>query len=385
MNTLGDVFRRYGPAFRARWGSQLSGQQLAAMHAIEACRTERLGGQVYRCPHCDQVRYSYHSCRNRHCPTCQHDAAQDWLARQQDLLLPVPYFLVTFTLPGVLRAVAFQHQAQVYDLLFRASAAALQQLAQDPRFVGGQIGMVGVLQTWTRDLRYHPHIHYLVAGGGLAADGRRWQTARADFLVHVKPLAILFRAKLRAALRQTNLWASIPAAVWQQDWVVDCRPVGSGQTALKYLAPYVFRVALSNKRILALEEGVVSFRYQDGQTGQSHSCSLPADTFIERFLMHILPKGFVKVRYYGLFRVGARQQLKRLRAQLVLQQRKGELLAAVKATARPGTLTGLVCPRCGQEMRLEGVLARQRGPPTAEFRVCGVAFTRGKEGDRVGR
>jgi hypothetical protein len=157
--TLGDVFRRYGPAYRARWGSQLSASQLAAMHAIEACRIAALGGQVYRCPHGDATRYGYHSCRNRHGPTCQHDAAQDWLARQQNLLLPVPYFLVTFTLPGALRTIAYQHQAQVYDLLFRASAAALQQLAQDPRFLGGQIGMVGVLQTWTRDLRSHPHIH----------------------------------------------------------------------------------------------------------------------------------------------------------------------------------------------------------------------------------
>lgn len=366
MTTLGDVFRCYGPAYRARWGSQLSPQQLAALHAIEACRTEALGGQLYRCPHCDQLRYSYHSCRNRHCPTCQHDAAQDWLARQQELLLPVPYFLVTFTLPGALRAIAFQHQALIYDLLFRASAAALQHLAQDPRFLGGQIGMLGVLQTWTRDLRYHPHIHYLVPGGGLAADGRTWTTAKADFLVHVKPLAVLFRAKLRAALRQTELWASIPAEVWGQDWVVDCRPVGSGRTALKYLAPYVFRVALSNKRILAMADGQVTFRYQDGETRQTRTCTLPAETFIERFLQHILPKGFVKVRYYGLFRVGARQQLTRLRAQLVLQQRKVELLPAVKESVRPVALLGPVCPSCGHEMRLERVLPPQRAPPEVQ-------------------
>ena len=366
MITLGEVFRRYGPEYRARWGSQLSPPQLAAMHAIEACRTEALGGQVYRCPHCDATRYAYHSCRNRHCPTCQHDAAQDWLARQQELLLPVPYFLVTFTLPGALRAVAYQHQALVYDLLFRAAATALQQLAQDPRFVGGQLGLVGVLQTWTRDLRYHPHIHYLVPAGGLAADGRSWKTARANFLVHVTPLAILFRAKLRAALRQTELWGSIPAAVWQQDWVVDCRPVGSGRTALKYLAPYVFRVALSNNRILAMADGQVTFRYQDGESRQTRTCTLPAETFIERFLAHILPKGFVKVRYYGLFRVGARQHLARLRAQLVLQQRKVELLPAAEEPAAPASRLGPVCPSCGQEMRVERVLPPQRAPPAQE-------------------
>jgi len=364
--TLGEVFRRYGPDYRARWGSQLSPPQLAAMHAIAACRTERLGGQVYRCPDCHTTRYAYHSCRNRHCPTCQHAAAQEWLARQQELFLPVPYFLVTFTLPGALRAVAAQHQALVYDLLFRASAAALPQLAQDPRFVGGQLGMVGVLQTWTRDLRYHPHIHYLVPGGGLAPDGRTWMTARADFLVHVTPLALLFRAKLRAALRQTKLWASIPAEVWRQDWVVACRPVGSGRTALKYLAPYVFRVALRNNRILAMADGQVTFRYQDGESRQTRTCALPAEAFIDRFLQHILPKGFVKVRYDGLFRVGARQHLTRLRAQLVLLQRKVALDSPLEAAPEPATRLGPVCPSCGREMRLERVLPPQRAPPAQE-------------------
>ncbi|NTW98093.1 MAG: IS91 family transposase [Oscillochloris sp.] len=363
MLTLGAVFRQYGPDYRARWGSQLSPHQLAAMHAMEACRTEALGGQVYRCPQCDATRYCYHSCRNRHCPTCQHDAAQDWLAHQQDLLLPVPYFLVTFTLPGALRAVAFAHQARLYDLLFRASAAALQELAQDPRFLGGQLGLLGVLQTWTRDLRYHPHIHYLVPGGGLAPDGRTWMTAKATFLVHVKPLARLFRAKLRAALRQTDLWASIPATVWQQDWVVDCRPVGSGRTALTYLAPYVFRVALSNNRILAMADGQVTFRYQDGATHQTKTCTLPAEAFIARFLAHILPKGFVKVRYYGLFRVGARQHLARLRAQLVLQQRKAEQAAADDRSAAPPPPQEQICPGCGHVMRLERTLPPQRAPP----------------------
>jgi hypothetical protein len=297
------------------------------------------------------TRYSYHSCRNRHCPTCQQDAAQAWLVRQQDLLLPVPYFLVTFTLPGGLRDVAYRHQTLIYDLFFRSSAAALQQLAQDPRFLGGQLGMVGVLQTWTRDLRYHPHIHYLVPGGGLASDGRTWVTAKADFLVHVKPLAILFRAKLRAALRQTKVWASIPAEIWRQDWVVDCRPVRSGRTALKYLAPYIFRVALNNNLLLSMQDGQITFRYQDGATHQTKSCTLPAEAFIQRFLAHILPKGFVKVRYYGLFRVGQRQKLARLRAQLVLQQRQTELLTPPDeprvAVATLGLSAQVVVRRCG--------------------------------------
>jgi hypothetical protein len=181
--------------------------------------------------------------------------------------------------------------------------------------------------------------------------------------VHVKPLAILFRAKLRAALRQTERWPHIPAAVWRQDWVVDCRPVGSGRTALQYLAPYVFRVALSHNRILALADGQVTFRYQDGESRQTRSCTLPAEAFIDRFLQHILPKGFVKVGYYGLFRVGARQPLARLRAQLILQQRKIALRTPSNERPAPGAHGATICPGCGQEMRLERVLPPQRAPP----------------------
>lgn len=172
MVTLAEIFRRYGPAYRAKFGAHLLPSHLAALKAIEQCRTPALGGHLYRCPACDESRYSYHSCQNRHCPQCQHEATQQWLVQQQALLLPVPYFMLTFTLPDALREVARSNQKLLYHLLFRASAAATQQLAQDPRFVGSEIGMVGVLQTWTRDLFYHPHIHYLVPGGGLAADGQ---------------------------------------------------------------------------------------------------------------------------------------------------------------------------------------------------------------------
>ena len=365
MTTLGDIFREYGPAYRAQAGERLLPSQHAAMQAIEMCRTEALGGHVYSCPSCATTRYSYHSCRNRHCPTCQQDAAQSWLACQQELLLPVPYFLITFTLPSELRDVAYRHQRTLYNLLFRASAAALMELARDPRFLGAQIGLIGVLQTWTRDLRYHPHIHYLAPGGGLADDGRRWVTAKADFLVHVKPLAALFRAKLRSALRQTALWNEIPATVWQQPWVVDCRSVGRGRAALKYLAPYIFRVALSNNRIVRVADGQVTFRYSVRESGQTAYCTLPVQEFLRRFLQHILPKGFVKVRYYGLFRVSNRRSLSRVRSQLLLLQ-----LIAAETTPAPvaseASKRVVSCPNCGQPMIVERVLLpHNRGPPAA--------------------
>jgi hypothetical protein len=363
MVTLGDIFRRYGPAYRAQFSDQLSTEQAQAMHAIEQCRTEALGGHVYTCAACAITRYSYHSCRNRHCPTCQQDASQTWLAQQQDLLLPVPYFLVTFTLPAGLRAVVRQHPRTIYTLLFRASAAALQQLAQDPRFLGGQIGMLGVLQTWTRDLRFHPHVHYLVPAIALTPSGTLRRPRNPAFLVAAKPLAILFRAKLCAAIRQTDLSQHIPPGTWQQPWVVDCRPVGSGAAALKYLAPYIFRVALSNNRIVGVQDDRVTFRYRDGTTKQMRTSTLPAFTFIGRFLQHILPKGFVKVRYYGLFRLGNRRLLAQVRAQLVPPGSAG-VAPAASAPAVPAPPAMLRCPRCGQPMQLVQTIPRQsRAPP----------------------
>jgi Putative transposase/Transposase zinc-binding domain len=367
MLTLGDIFRRYGPQYRARFGHQMSADQHAAMQAIEVCRTEALGGHVYSCPACATTRYSYHSCRNRHCPRCQQDASRTWLAQQQNLLLPVPYFMVTFTLPSGLRAVARQHPRTIYTLLFRASAAALQQLAQDPRFLGGQIGMLGVLQTWTRDLRFHPHVHYLVPALALAPDGQSWIVGRRSFLVHGKPLAQLFRAKFRAALRQTELYREVSADTWTQPWVVDCRGVGSGQAALKYLAPYIFRVALSNNRIERLADDQVTFRYMEAATGRLKRCTLQVDTFIRRFLQHVLPKGFVKVRYYGLLRVSNRRLLGQARAVLASPATMKTALAIAPASLDvPPMPAALRCPMCGQPMQLvQSIPHQSRAPPAS--------------------
>jgi hypothetical protein len=234
-------------------------------------------------------------------------------------------------------------------------------LAHDPRFVGGQIGMLGVLQTWTRDLRYHPHIYYLVPALGLRTDGT-WVVGNRRFLMHAKPLALVFRAKFRAAVRQTVLHAHVPAATWQQAWVVDCRPAGSGRTALRYLAPYIFRVALSNNRIVCVTNTEVTFRYQDGTTRQRRTCTLPAAEFMRRFLQHVLPKGFVKVRYVGLFSPGKRRLLAQGRQVLAL------ITGVATPAARPQSPTPQhdprVCPACGQPMQVMPVPRRRsRAPP----------------------
>jgi hypothetical protein len=360
---LADIFRQYGPAYRQKYAKRLLPSHRRAMRAIEQCRTPALGGQAYSCPQCHQTQYSYHSCRNRHCPKCQNDKAQDWLEKQQDFLLPVPYFMLTFTLPAALRPLARSHQTRVYDLLFRASATATQLLAQDPRFVGGQLGLIGILHTWGRNLSYHPHIHYLVPSGGLAADHRTWLPAHHHFLLPVKALSRIFRAKFHHALQKSSLANCIPATVWKQEWVVHCKPVGNGRTALKYLAPYVFRVAISNRRLVKLENNQVTFRYRSSATGQIKFCTLSAEEFIHRFLQHVLPKGFVKVRYFGFFGSSQRPLLEALRLLLEI-----DLHSPLPDELPPPSPTlpkeTLLCPICGKALlRLYTIPPTGRCPP----------------------
>ena len=359
---LADIFRQYGPAYREQFGDKMPPSHLAAMRAIEACRTETLGGQLYFCPSCEEQWFSYHSCRNRHCPKCQQEAAQNWLERQRQLLLPVPYFLVTFTLPEELREVARSNQVPVYNLLFRCAAEALQTLTRDR--IGGQIGIVGILQTWTRDLRYHPHVHFLVPGGGLSEDGKQWFTSRKNFLVRVEPLGALFRGKFKAALKKSSLFAHVPPAAWGKAWVVDSRPVGTGEAALKYLAPYVFRVAISNNRILKVENDKVSFRYREGDSGKWRTATLPAFEFIRRFLQHVLPKGFVKVRYFGLFAPGNRQRLNLAQRLLATSTSSLSILVQEPLGSEQSSAKVVACPRCGNPLTpLHSLPPTARSPP----------------------
>jgi hypothetical protein len=361
---LADIFRQHSPQYLSKYNHRVPPQHRKVIRAVVRCRTEELGGQVYRCPKCEELFYRYHSCRDRHCPKCQYQKTQQWLEKQQEFRLPVPYFLLTFTLPEGLRAVARKDQRLVYQLLFRASAAATQQLARDPRFVGGKIGMVGAMHTWTRNLCYHPHVHYLVPAGGLTDDGE-WVTARNNFMVPVKALSKLFRAKFRDALDKQACFDEVPRSVWRQDWVVHCKPVGDGESALKYLAPYIFRVAISNNRILKMVDGMVTFRYKTTDTGKTKICTLTAFEFIRRFLQHVLPKGFVKVRYYGFFSPGNRKLLTQIRQHLCDPFK--ESLHSTISEANPDqqfTNDPVPCPKCGQTLELLKTIRRNgRSPP----------------------
>jgi hypothetical protein len=287
------------------------------------------------------------------------DKAQAWLAAQQALLLPVPYFLVTFTLPEELRQVAYRHQQVVYNLLFRSAAEALQALAADPRFVGGQIGIIGVLHTWTRALNFHPHLHFLVPGGGLDFVNARWLPARNHFFVRVEPLALLFRAKFRDGLQKAGLYPQVPASAWRQNWVVHSQSVGYGSKAVAYLADYILRVGISNSRILKLEKDEVTFWYKDRQTKQRVYVTLPVFAFIRRFLQHVLPQRFVKVRYYGLDAASNRHRLALARTLLAADQCRIQRMPATAQNARAdGEADRLRCPRCGQPL-----YGRQTLPP----------------------
>lgn len=359
---LADIFRQYGAVYRQKYAAGLLPSHRQAMKAIERCRTDALGGQVYACTACGEIRYSYHSCRNRHCPKCQHEQTQNWLAVQQGLLLPVPYFLLTFTLPAELRQIASQNQKLIYNLIFRASAQAAQQLARDARFVGGQIGLVGVLHTWTRNLAYHPHVHYLVPGGGLGSDGQSWLGARRNFFLPVKALSKLFRAAFQRALQRTALFTQVPSKVWRRDWVVHCKQVGNGQAVLKYLAPYIHRIAISNRRLIGLSQrgsmatSQVTFQYRTSNPGQFKTCTLSVECFMQRFLQHVLPRGFVKVRYFGFFGATLRPRL------AALQQRLGkEIISQQSEETDQDTNVSdaqhkLLCPLCGQALLFQRII-----------------------------
>jgi hypothetical protein len=365
MIEVADILRLHGPAYRQH--HFLLPSQQKVLEDLVRCRTAVCGGQLYRCDHCGQEHYSYHSCGNRHCPKCHRAQTECWLEQQRARLLPCAYYLLTFTLPEELRALCFSQQKALYGLLLSSAAAALQKLAWDPRYVGGRLAMMAVLHTWTRALLYHPHVHLLVSAGGLARDGQQWVGARHPaFLVPGFALGKIFRGKFRSGLKKLGWLNQVPAAVWQKNWVVHCQHAGQGQKVLEYLGRYVFRVAITNNRIERFEQGRVTFRYRDNRSQQLQRVNLSAEEFIRRFFLHVLPRGLVKVRSYGLFSAHCADAL----------QLAHTLLALRNSHAQPGpsplpqklsspTETLRLCPRCkiGHLLLIGSLLPqRTRGP-----------------------
>jgi hypothetical protein len=381
MLEVADVFREAGPDYRERFGARMLPSHLKAMWDIEQCRTEALGGHLRRCDHCNELQYSYHSCRNRHCPKCHGDRTQTWLDEQRARLLPCSYFLLTFTLPEQVRPLARSHQKTVYSILISCAAQALQKLTSDPRFLGARPGMLAVLHTWTRAMLHHPHAHFLVTAGGLTADGQAWRhSARRDFLVPCRALSVIFRAKVRDALRQAKLLDQLPGKIWRRKWVVHCQHAGNGDKVLQYVARYVHRIAITNSRLESFDAGQLTFRYRDSCSGQLKRCTLSAEQFIARFLQHVLPSRFTKVRYYGLFSPRCSNALEQARS--LLRQSAQTLDASGSVQDTPGAIDSTspdtdtphdhLCPVCHVgAMRIIAVLkplsrglTMQRAPPT---------------------
>lgn len=315
MGALADIIRRHGPAYVQQFGSRMPPVHRKVMRDLVRCRTPEAGGQSWHCPKCDQTHTACHSCGNRHCPTCGGDDARLWLARQMALQLPVSYFLCTFTVPEELRLPVSSSPRKLLSLLFRTSSSALVDLCLNPKWFGAVPGITGMLHTWSRAILYHPHIHYLVTGGGFDSSGA-WRWSKAGFLVHAPSLSSVFRQRFKDGMKlaEPAAFAAVPEKVWQTDWVVHIKQVGDGEKALKYLARYIYRVALTDSSITGHDGESVTFRYRKSDTGKSACMTLPVFSFLHRFLQHVLPKGFVKVRYYGLHHPSNRAKLSLARA-----------------------------------------------------------------------
>src|SRR6202521_5724289 len=391
---VADIFRRHGEAFRQAQAGHLGRTERRVMGAIEACRTAALGGHVERCAECGLIRIAYNSCRNRHCPKCQGPARAAWLVERQAELLPVPYFHVVFTVPAAVAEIAFQNKARVYAILFKAASETLRKIAADPRHLGAEIGFIAVLHSWGQNLQHHPHIHCLVPGGGLSLDGTRWVSCRPGFFLPVRVLSRLFRrlflehlqtafdtGKLQffsslEPLRDPKALAAYLSPLRQTEWVVYAKPpFGGPQQVLNYLGRDTHRVAISNNRLLDIDYGRISFHWKDYRDhDQQKTMTLEASEFIRRFLLHVLPDGFQRIRHYGFLGHRYRQAKLALCRQLlgVVMSLSGVVPPQDKPDYRDfyEKLTGKSlreCPLCNrrQMIAIAVLPASDRAPPFA--------------------
>lgn len=361
---VADVFRQFAPAYLDAFGERLLPSHRRAIEDIQACRTPALGGHVYRCADCDTYFHVYHACRNRACPACHTRQTGRWFEARQRELLPCSYYHVVVTVPKGLRDLLRANQKTGYGVLMKASAEAVKRLCQDPRYMRATPAILAVLHTWTAAMDYHPHVHLLISAGGIGRDGTSWHEARHRFLVPVRALSRLVRRLFREAL-PPELETEVPREVWGVDWVVWCKPWGEGETGvLDYLARYVHRIAITNRRILAVDEHTVTFRYKDRKAGRWRTRTIPGIEFMRRFLQHVLPKGFHKVRFYGLWHCARRAQRQSIRTMLLLSRpavkTDGTPRPAPSAFTARNPAPSTMCPRCRSE-RVEhlGPLLRQ--------------------------
>jgi len=357
-NIIQELFRTHRRAYELRYGDRMPANHKKVLRAICACGTGSYGQHTYHCKKCGNLHGIDGSCGNRHCPVCQKGKSNEWLEKQLEKVLPVNYFMVTFTVPQELRRLIRSNQKVCYTALFKAASDAMKKLAKDPRFVGCHTaGFTGILHTWTRQLEYHPHLHFIVPSGGINSEGTEWKASSAAFFIHAKPLSKIYRAKLIEALKAEGL--SVPASVWDLDWVVDCRRVGNGQAALKYLAKYVFRVAIAPSRILRVTPKSVTFKYQRSGEKKWRTLTLSVFEFMRRYLQHTLPHGFTKIRHYGFMSPNARIGLEKIRTLIC---RLHEIITQSLPPKKPRQKKQLLCTVCGAFMQWSEFTPPPRGP-----------------------
>ncbi|MGI9364669.1 MAG: IS91 family transposase [Rhizobiaceae bacterium] len=387
---VADIFRTHGPSYRREHAGHLNLIQLKVMSAIEICRTAALGGHVSACTKCDHSHIAYNSCRNRHCPKCQGAAAHDWMAARIDDLLPLEYFHVVFTLPTQVSDIAYQNKAAVYDLLFKASSQTLLTIAADPKHLGAKIGMTSVLHTWGSAMTHHPHVHVIVPGGGLTNDGR-WISCRPGFFLPVKVLSRLFRRlfldelgrlhkakKLKffgnlSRLADPDIFAAYLAPLRKTNWVVYAKPpFGGPKAVLAYLSRYTHRVAISNHRLVSADPDTVGFKWKDYRIKHGDRMKvmrLPTYEFIRRFLIHVLPSGFHRIRHTGFLANGIRRdRIKTIRCLLDTEPEQNQATHEEQCSEPDELATRQHCPKCGSAMIIietfiRGQIPKARAPP----------------------
>ena len=347
MNSIQEIFREAGPAYLHRYGERMPTNHRKVISAICNCGTGFFGTHTFACGGCGEIHRVGSSCGNRHCPVCQTGKSDDWLRKQLTKALPVNYFMITFTVPQELRRIIRSNQDVCYAALFKAASGAMKKLAKDKRFVGcDTAGFTGILHTWTRQLEYHPHVHFIVPGGGIDRDGTEWKSSRTNCFVHAKPLSVIYRAKFIELLKEAGL--NVPPCVWEPDWVVDARNVGNGKRALRYLAQYVFRVAIAPSRIVRVADDRVTFRYQRSGEKKWRHCTLDIFEFMRRYLQHVLPHGFTKVRHYGFLSPNSRIDLQKIRELIC---RLYEIILPLLPKKKPRQKKPWKCKTCGGLIR----------------------------------
>jgi hypothetical protein len=370
---VADIFRGHGAAWRQANAGHASLNQLKVMSAIESCRTAALGGHVARCEDCSHTLIAYNACRNRHCPKCQGQAAKKWLAEREADLLPVPYFHVVFTLPAQIGDIAYHNKAAIYDILFKASAETMLTIAADPKHLGARVGITSVLHTWGSAMTHHPHVHMIVPGGGISLDGERWVSCRPGFFLPVRVLSRLFRRLFlkalmaahkagllrffgdRAHLDDARAFAAYLAPMRKLEWVVySKRPFGGPEAVLAYLSRYTHRVAIANSRLIALDGNGITFKWKDYRAEgcqRQKVMTIATSEFIRRFLIHVLPRGFHRIRHYGLFASSKRaENIARARELLNAPARQTETGDPDAANADDPPTLAHPCPCCGGRM-----------------------------------